>query len=470
MANHAIHWGEGLFLRPHHFQASERGLREQILLSEDWNTAYAYGLRSIDIDEDALVNWRVVVRACHLRLHDGTHVRFPEDADLNPVELPKDTFNRQESVTVYLALPRLKLGHKNADAAGGDPNARYRIETQEIEDENQAGNSQPLEVRWPNVRLIVGDDELSGYEALPIMRLTRSDKAEAPPQIDREYIPPVLACDAWSFLQHDIIDSISSQIGGRVESETRKMFDRNISLESGHREDLQIVLQLNALNTALGYLWNLSHVKGVHPLVAYMELCRVVGMLAIFRPERRMPELPRYDHDNLGPCFLAVKRWLEGTEAPGLEPVKRLFVGAGKQTQVRLDREWLEPSWQFFIGVESQLSYTNVVKRLRELNMKVASSEKARDAMMYGKASLRIDPVPDPPRSLPGGAWTYWKVDRNIDAWQHVEDSLELAICIIEDQIDGRIDGEEKLHIKSDEGRPVSMTFALFAMPTQNAS
>ena len=51
----------------------------------------------------------------------------------------------------------------------------------------------------------------------------------------------------------------------------------------------------------------MAHASGVHPLPAYLELCRAVGQLAIFGAARRPPDLPRYDHDDLGTCFLRVR-------------------------------------------------------------------------------------------------------------------------------------------------------------------
>ncbi len=466
MTNHAVHWGEGLFLRPQHLQSAERHSREELRISENWGQGYPYGLQSIDIDEDALANWRVVLRTCHIRLHDGTHLRYPEDANLAALDLPKDAFDRQNTVMVHLAVPPLRLGHSNAALQAGDASVRYLVDSMEIEDENQPGNPQPVEVRWANARLIINEDELVGYESLPIMRLRRGTMAEAPPEIDPEYIPPVVTCDAWPILLHNVIDSVCQQIGSRVESQTRQMFDRNVAFESGHKEDLELIFQLHSLNTAMGYLWNLPHVVGIHPLVAYMELCRVVGLLAIFWPERRMPEVPRYDHDDLGGCFYAIKRLIEETGEGTADPIKRLFTGAGQQMQVRLEQEWLQPNWTFFIGVESSLSYNEINNLLRgELNMKVGSTAKVDNIFQRGQAGVSIVPEPEAPRMLPGKNWTYWKVDERSAAWKDVADTLNLGVRINETQVDGPIQDQQDIRVRTPDGESVKMVFALYAVP-----
>ena len=466
MVNHAVHWSEGLFLQPHHFQAAERRLRDEISHSEEWYVGYAYGLRKIEIDLDALANWRIVLRNCQARFQDGSHVEVPADANLNPIALPKDAFDRQDRVMVYLGISRLRLGRKNTDPTGTDPNCRYLVESVEVEDENEPGNPQSLKVRWPNVRLLITGQDLAGYETLPIMRLRRGPMAESPVEIDTDYIPPVLACDAWGVLQNEIIGKIFNWVGGNVERLARQANDRSIAFESGRREDLEHLLKLSALNGALGLLTNLPFVRGIHPLPAYMELCRILGSLSIFRPGRRMPEVPRYDHDDLGKCFYAVLRLILEEEVGDPDPIKTPFIGAGLQMQVRLQRDWLEPGWSFFIGVDSKLGYDEVVGLMNgQLNMKVASTREVDMIYSKGRSGVGLIPERDAPRKLPGNTWTYWRVNRESPAWRDADDTLTLGVRINDRQIEGRIEGEQSIRVRTDKGQEVVMSFALFAMP-----
>lgn len=56
MTNHPVHWSEGLFISPHHFQLGERRMREEVALAQQWHVGYAYGLRKISLDAEALSN------------------------------------------------------------------------------------------------------------------------------------------------------------------------------------------------------------------------------------------------------------------------------------------------------------------------------------------------------------------------------------------------------------------------------
>ena len=57
MAKRPVHWSEGMFLKPHHFQASDRYARERLKESEDWLHPHAWGFRSVRFDEDAIANY-----------------------------------------------------------------------------------------------------------------------------------------------------------------------------------------------------------------------------------------------------------------------------------------------------------------------------------------------------------------------------------------------------------------------------
>src|SRR4051812_45954590 len=99
MTTRAVHWHEGMFLRPHHFQAAQRHLAQLETRGQKWDVHYNWGLRSIELDLDALANYRCVVRGVQARLRDGSAVAIPEDGLVPAVEL-KEAFEQANFVTV----------------------------------------------------------------------------------------------------------------------------------------------------------------------------------------------------------------------------------------------------------------------------------------------------------------------------------------------------------------------------------
>ena len=133
----------------------------------------------------------------------------------------------------------------------------------------------------------------------------------------------------------------------------------------------------------------MAHAQGVHPLTAYMELCRLVGKLAILGPNVEPPDdLPLYEHDNLGHCFHTVANYINellgrGLDQMGYEDAE--FIGSGLRMKVNMEPRWLAQGYQMFVGVECPLPADQVVRLLRGgLNMKIGSQDNVDDIFQRG--------------------------------------------------------------------------------------
>src|SRR5262249_7956455 len=149
--------------------------------------------------------------------------------------------------------------------------------------------------------------------------------------------------------------------------------------------------------------------RGIHPLWAYAELCRLVGQLSIFdETTRRPPALPLYDHDDLGGCFYRVKQHIEAL-IPHWQPEyeEAAFRGAGFRMQVAMQQKWMLPSWKMYVGVETPLKAEECIPMLTEggrLEMKIASAGRVDLVFMRGLRGLAFSHSRQPPRVLPSKA------------------------------------------------------------------
>jgi type VI secretion system protein ImpJ len=463
-----------MFLRPQHFQAAHRYEASQRERGGKWDLHYNWGLRSVELNETALANHRLVIQSLKLRLRDGTLVSLPEDAAPPALDL-KGPLERDRSLKVFLALPSLRLNRANVAEPGQTEGGRYLIDTLETEDENSGLNPQSLEFRRLNVKVFLSTQEdHPGYEVMPIGVIEKSADADALPRLDLTYIPPLLGCDAWLPLQIGILRAIYDRIGAKIDLLAGQMLSRGISMESYAQEDARIVGQLRVLNEAYTVLTILAFAEGVHPFEAYLELCRLVGQLAIFGEKRRPPDLPHYDHDDLGRCFYQVKKYLDALLSGIIEPdwIQRPFRGAALRMQVPLEPAWLEPAWQMFVGVQSSLPPEQCVDLLTtpgQLDMKIGSSDRVDAIYEYGQAGLRFVHRPQP-RVLPVlPGLNYLQVDRDsqVNEWQHIRKSLMLAIRLNEKRILGSIQDEQTLTIRH-AGQTATLRFTLYLARSPN--
>ncbi len=473
MSVRAVHWHEGMFLRPHHFQLAERHARHLNARDAKWNVHHNWGLRHIDLDLDALSNYRLVVRDLKARLRDGTTISVPEDNTLHTLDL-KSAFERDTSVIVYLAVPVVYQGRANIAVNSSQDGQRYFIDTQDLEDENTGINPQNIQVRLLNLKLLLSTQDTTGYETLPIARIEKSASADSVPQLDRSYIPPLLATDGWKPLETEILHNIYDRLGKKLELLAHQVVSRGITFDSSSQGDRLLFEQLRVLNEAMALFHTMFFTQGIHPLPVYLELSRLVGQLAIFGAQRRPPELPRYDHDDLGTCFYRAKQHIDALLNIIVEPEykERPFIGAGLRMQVALEPSWLESIWNMFVGVQSPLTpedCRNLLMKPGRLDMKIGSSDRVDDIFRLGQAGLRFAYCSTPPRALPSlPGLIYFQIDRNSqkEEWQNAQKSLSIAIRLNENLVVGNIQGQRVLTIKTG-GQHTTMQFTLFVVPQE---
>ena len=119
MQNLPVHWHEGLFLRPHHFQAADRYWREEWHTSHSWDQPYHYGLHAIEFSKEALANYQFEVHVLQARMRDGTLINLERGQEPDRVDIKEavtgltraiasleEAFGQEAVVRVYLAVPK----------------------------------------------------------------------------------------------------------------------------------------------------------------------------------------------------------------------------------------------------------------------------------------------------------------------------------------------------------------------------
>jgi type VI secretion system protein ImpJ len=453
-----------MFLRPHHLQAADRHAREALRDSEDWYHPFNWGLRSLELDRDAVANFTMTLPACEARFKDGTKLTVPDDAGIDPLEL-KGALGSRSSVMVYLAVPAVQDGRANAEPTPTANGPRYWVETLDRPDENTGGDEQPIQIRRTRARLLLSEQDHTGYEVLPICRLERSAQTEAPPQVDPSYVPPLLALDAWPMLWR-AVQSLHHQIGARIEVMADQVADRGITFDSQVPGDAERLLKLAVLNGAFSYFEAVAFIKGLHPLASYRELCRLVGQLGIFTAARRPPSLPGYDHEDLAGCFYkAIKHIQQGLDT--LAPTafeKRYFDRMGERLQVSLEPPWLTNVKSLYLGVETELSEQECQQLLGSMDMKMGSGAQVEHIFKRALKGLSLVPVARPPRALPAGSGiVYYQVERDPVFWKDVAESFTLALRM--NLAKASFQNDRMLAVSAPgRSQPTNMQFALFVI------
>jgi len=485
-----VHWSEGMFLRPHHFQAADRFWQEQVGLGELWDHQFNYGVRAIEFSPEALENQQFQLHVLRARMKDGTLISLDPGQEPDRVELKKqfqemeqmlvnlaEGFSSERVVRIYLAVPKLQLGTANVgqfEVGAKMGLQRFMEREQTLQDETDGGNDQPVRLKSMQIRLLLSTQDLSGYELLPLAQIERSGEGAAVPRIDGNYFPPMLAIDAWPPLGRDIVRAIYDILGKKIETLSQQVLSRGMTLYSNEPGDFDRILMLAQLNAAYTTLAILAFAPGVHPFIAYTELCRIVGTLSIFGKNRRAPDVPNYDHDDLATIFKKVKKMIEDLigQVQDYEYEQRFFVGVGLGMQVKLESKWLNSDWEWYVGVHKGDLTEQECRHLLspgQLDWKLGSSQQVEYLFRMRAEGVTLTPLDRPPRALPHSQdWIYYKVTRGNAAWNDVQATETLAMRLKDSLILNRTDLQGRQHMKvAYSNREAVLQFALFAVPTR---
>ena len=197
-----------------------------------------------------------------------------------------------------------------------------------------------------------------------------------------------------------------------------------------------------------------------------------LGQLAIFDRSGRWPAIPPYDHDDLGGCFYRVKAYLDTLLdiLPDPDYKERPFVGTGLRLQVAVEPAWLDPAWELFLGVRSEMDPDEAVRLLTvpgQLDMKVGASDRVDAIYQLGQAGLRFEPCPRPGVLPDLSGQRYFRIGRTPEKeWQQVLRSLTVAARFNETRVVGGIQGQRAVTVRTAGGQTNTLQFTLYAVPS----
>jgi type VI secretion system protein ImpJ len=486
-----VHWSEGMFLRPQHFQANDRHHDERGVLGILARDPCSYGICKLEIDPTALANRQIEIRSCRAVLKDGTLVWLEPGEEPGRLSLERaapsvaklqaalgEALAVVDTVTVYLGVPRFDPVSANVAPPGPAERSRFTAVRQPLQDQSTGGNDQDVEFLRLNCRILLSTQDLSGYEVLPIAQVRRTGNREAAPEIDPEYFPPSLAIDAWDPLGRDIVRAIYDLLGRKIEVLAEQAVNRQVGFSSSEPGDIDRLVLLSKAIEAQATLRVIAFAPGIHPRTAYLELCRIAGQLAVFEPERRLGDLPAYDHDDLARIFRDVRDRIERmlSRVATLAYEQRYFIGTGPATMgVSLEAKWLQSDWRWYVGVlrgemteeECRILLTRAKDGAAQLDWVLGSAGQVDQLFKMGIPGLQLIPVDRPPQALPQkGGWVYYQIGRESVAWNGVRDTQTLSVRLRETLLlnKEKLVGSRRLEV-SHKGTPAVLEFSLFAVP-----
>jgi type VI secretion system protein ImpJ len=482
-----VHWFEGMFLRPQHFQADRRYVLHAMATGDRWAQPFNWGLRYFEFDRVTLKEGQSFqVTRLHARMYDGTIVEVPERGTLAALDL-KEVMKDRDMVDLYLAIPVLSTDRVNiADPRDPHGSSRYRTFNVELYDENVIGKSHPIDLRGMDLSIRPGPkspddpDTLAGYDKLLIARIKRSSEADRNKlgefEVDRMFIPPLVACEAWPWLVDDVLKKIRDRVSNLASLLADLIRDHHISVDSRESEELRLVRDLDLLNQCSPILDILCATPHIHPLMAYIELSSLIGKFALYGPGLKSPKVPGYDHQNLGQCVGFVAEQLQSilTKVGMLDYSFRELFWNGIRFQMESDLDSLRDAagWKFYLAMfAAGLSETECSELVGPafLNLRVASPDKVDQVFRGLEEGVGLAPLSLSARTLPPRLpiirdYYYFELTTLGPQWTQVRIARRIAVQIGTDLVDGSNNSGDKRLSLNWRNRSTRVGFRLYAI------
>ncbi|MDR2803846.1 MAG: type VI secretion system baseplate subunit TssK [Treponema sp.] len=306
-----LHWNDGQFLQPHHFQYVQRTLAEYTRTNRRFFMPYPYGFLDLEFDYEALKDGRAALRRFSAVMGNGLELSMPGNCILKPLDLSAALKNNPAELTVYIAVPQWSELEANlADENNASEKKIYLPQEKNLRDENSGDNEITLITRRINARLVTDQDDTKDMQLLPVIKLNviSSDVSQLIIKPNEKYIPPfmLLTTDDPLFnmtvnLVTDIrrcCDKLRTVLEAPTNAVTNERFTYSEIL--GEVKTIILLCTLNLYETRLSSLLADSFIT---PFGLYMELASLLSELTGINPHNSVREIKRYTHEDSMPVF-----------------------------------------------------------------------------------------------------------------------------------------------------------------------
>lgn len=402
-------WGEGLFIRPQHFQQQDAYHDWRLTQGMSVLHPYAWGVRSIRVDLDAIKSGQLRLLELQLLLPDGESFNAPaEDALPAPMALGQ-VFKSESELVFHGVLAPIRSHASNlakVDQEADDAVRYFSIERETADQFTQAASAS-ISVLGKSLRLVPDHEPHSHLVSLPLLRIRKT--ASGGFEIDARFIPPSTSIEASpAMLLH-----------------TRRLLDILLAkveaLYGHHREPSKNIIEFRSgdvasfwlLHTASSAYASLSHLvrhPRLHPERLFQRLLESAGALLTFSKNYKLADLPAYDHADPGPSFFLLNHILRelletviSTRYFGvrLEEVRPSF------HQGRLDSQQITEATNLYLGVSATLPPSELVALIPQ-RIKIGCPEDVEKLVLSALAGVVVAHAPQVPAAIPVRPGSYY--------------------------------------------------------------
>ena len=399
---HRILWGEGVFLRPQHFQQQDLYWDARVHHCMGMVHAHPWGVRAVEVDREVLASGLIRLNRLEMAFQDGTFLESPHSEPLPLARNLNDIPNLGAEVLVHACLPLLNPYGGNTGTPGTPTNRPVRYVTEQVQATDLYTNALESEIGSlkVNVRLMMDVENRDGNLSVPLVRLSKGPTGAW--SADEAFVPPLLEL----------------QGSPAVQAMLRRLVDillvKSQALTASHRERVKSIVEygtsdiasfwlLHTVNRTFPLLSHLLQFPQAHPEEVYKDLAQLAGELITFSSSLTLNDIPPYTHEGLTETFqrfdTLIRQLLETVISnryaviPLVSTRPSFFVG-------RLESDHLTENTDYYLSVSSEHPASQIIEAV-PLKLKVGSPDDVEKILNSAMAGVRLNHVTQTPAAVP---------------------------------------------------------------------
>jgi type VI secretion system protein ImpJ len=389
----------------------------------------SWGFLRLQIDAKALTEGTLSILVASGIFPDALPIDIPASDTAPPSRVLEECFHDgRQSCMFYLAIPQYLHGGMNVSLKRGRVSTRYLAQLQMTRDENSGSSEKPVQVARKNLQLLAEGENLEGSVLLPCVNILKTETGMY--QLDPTFIPSLIdvhGSDILTGIVRGIVELLvtrSSQLaGGRRQ--------KNQSLADFTAADIANFWLLYTLNTHLPGLRHYLESSNVQPEMLFGDLSDLAGALTAFSNKIDPRDLPRYDHEQLGPCFFEIDRLIRFMiEANIPTNVVAIPLKILRETiyACSIDKDSYFENSRFYLAVSADMRDADLIDRIPKLT-KLCSATHIETLVRQALPGIRVTHVEQPPRAIPVKLrHQYFAIERSGTAWEAVQRARNFAV------------------------------------------
>ncbi len=424
-------WSKGVFLSPQHLQAQDRFFEDTLRFLSGALSFANWGFSALEIDTAGLSEGRLNVTHASGIFPDGLLLDMPaSDAPPALRTLEKSFPEGSKSCAFYLAVPQDRPGGLNVALTRGSLNTRFYSDLQMLRDENSSGVEKPVSLARKNLQILAEGENLEGSVLLPLAVVEKTEAGGY--RLDPKYAPPMLNVKGNELIAAILRGQIETRVArsGQLAGSRRQ---RNQSLADFSASDIANFWLLYTLNAHLPVLRHLYDSSSVHPEALYLQMLSLAGALTTFSSKIEPRDLPKYEHEKLGQCYLALDAMIAellDTVVPSNFVALPLKLLRGSIYAASIDKDSYFDNSRPYLAIASDLKEADLIARTPVL-AKACSATHIEQLIRSALPGIKLTHVPVPPRAIPVKLkYQYFSVEKSGASWDAVVRARNFAVHV----------------------------------------